>query len=195
MPGSNGWIAASLLMSLLLGAPTWAAAQTAPPPKAADTVSAGTDLMVTGSLGSSNAGFLSAAVQASAYRGEAGWAVRGTLSEEFEIFGPTPALSVWDVGVLRVSRSAPEMVVRHFGFGAALTGGMNRGARTGHSGGWFGSATYEEKPFLTPGLIAMAGITIAPLPYLAVGATGSGNLNARRPYLAAVLTVSLGHVR
>lgn len=136
-----------------------------------------------------------AGVQAGIFDGSRGWIVRGAYSEELEMFGPTPALSVWDVGVLRAARWARGRRYATVAAGVALTGGVHRGRYLGEEGGWFGSSIYERDPFTTVGLVGAAGLSFAPARFLSLGLDLSGNLNPERPYVTAAVQLGVGAFR
>ena len=172
---------------------TPAAAQTAPQPRADSAKAA--RVVVSGSLGGATNGFLISGLSAGLFDQRRGWVLRASFAEEFLLFGPSPALSVWDVSFQRAAVSREGSIRATVAAGPALTGGMNRGRYVTSGGGWFGYDVYEEEPFLTVGLVGSLDITAAVLPFLGVGVEISGNANAERSYMAAAARVSVGGVR
>lgn len=146
-------------------------------------------------VGPATDGFVALGFAASFLGEENGWVFRGMRAEEFELFGPDPALAVWDLSLQRA------LILRHrfshatLAAGPALVGGMNRGRFLHYGEGWFGSSVYEEDPFLTAGLVGSVDLTLSPFSFLGVGVDLAGNLNPVRSYASAAVRLSLGDLR
>lgn len=152
-------------------------------------------VVVSGFLGTATSGMLVSGLSAGLFDERRGWVLRGTYAEEFVIFGPSPDLSVWDLGVQRAAVTRSGVIQATIAGGPALTGGMNRGRYLTTGSGWFGSDVYEEEPFLTVGLVGNVDITAALLPFLGLGVEISGNANLERPYAVGALHLSVGGLR
>jgi hypothetical protein len=135
--------------------------------------------------------------------------IRSTFVEEFNLFGPNPAESVWDVGVLYGGETRGSRGYASASAGLALVGGMRRGARSSAPIGcdaalplfdcvltsMFTPTEYEEDPFVTVGipLELEAGLTFSDS--FGMGVNAFANLNAQRTSIGASLNFLLGRIR
>jgi hypothetical protein len=122
-----------------------------------------------------------------------------------EISIGAPANMAWEVGLLAGRRSAHGSGHTTYSAGLALVGGLRRGERIPSASDSlpppFGpivallETEFETERFRTVGVPVEVAFVWAPLRHAGVGVTGFGNLNRRRPYGGAVVTVHAGALR
>lgn len=119
------------------------------------------------------------------------YSVRGIHNTEFNILGPEPDETVWDLGVLYgVFKKTPNSLVS-ISAGLAVVGGINRGEFE-YSSGWFDSH-YEKNTFLTAGVPFEAQLFWRPLKVLGIGLYGFANLNPEKSFSGGMLSLQLGN--
>jgi len=137
--------------------------------------------------------------------------IRTAAVEEFNLFGPVPAESVWDLGVLYGRQTRGKWGYVSAAAGVALVGGIRRGDRIsapqtcdgydmlGALGcafaAMFTPVRYEEKPFHTVGvpLELEAGFTFTRV--LGLNASVWANLNGERTVTGLSIGLVLGRLR
>jgi len=155
---------------------------------------------INGGLGVCSAG-LSSGISFSHQTGKQLITVRSTYNEELNIFGPSPAERVWDVGVM-YGRSAKSK----YGFvsvsaGLGLVGGVKRGTYLGNNlddgYGWFVIKIdrYEKDNFVTLGFPAEIQAFWTPFSKLGIGITLYGNFNPEKSFAGLMLCIQIGNLR
>jgi len=135
--------------------------------------------------------------------------IRTAVVEEFNLFGPSPAEGVWDLGALYGRQTRGKWGYASAAAGVALVGGMRRGDRIPGTSpacesydvlgcllvGMFTSARYEEKPFHTVGIPVEleAGFTFTRV--LGLSASAWANLNPERTVTGLSVGLVLGRLR
>lgn len=137
--------------------------------------------------------------------------IRTAAVEEFNLFGPLPAESVWDLGVLYGRQTHGRWGYASASAGVALVGGMRRGERISapqECGGYdplgalgcalaamFTPVEYRERPFRTLGvpLELEAGFTFTRV--LGLNASAWANLNTERTVTGLSIGLVLGKLR
>jgi len=155
---------------------------------------------INGGLGVSSAG-LSSGVGFSHQTGKQLITVRSTYNEELNIFGPSPAERVWDVGVMygRIAKSKYGFASVSAGLG--LVGGVKRGTYLGDNldddYGWFVIKIdrYEKDKFVTLGFPAEIQAFWTPLSKLGIGITLYGNLNPEKSFAGFLVSIQIGNLR
>jgi hypothetical protein len=136
--------------------------------------------------------------------------VRSTLVEELNLWGPSPAESVWDLGVLYGPQTRGKWGYATVSLGVALVGGTRRGDRLSppvQCPGYglealgcalaaaFSTVDYEERRFHTVGipLEVEAGVTL--FRGFGLGVSAFANVNPERSLTGLTLSVLLGRLR
>ena len=119
--------------------------------------------------------------------------IRHIYNTEFNIFGPSPSETVWDISMLygRSWKSKSAMVSISGGLG--LVGGVRRGDYI-CSDGWF-SSKYQKCPFSTIGLPLDVQLIWMPFRFLGLGIQGFANLNSEKSFHGLVANLQIGRLR
>jgi hypothetical protein len=149
-----------------------------------------------GSSGSSD-GWIGSRVAVQWSNGSNLWTLATSGCNEFDIFGSRePAEYVRDYGVLFGKRYSGPVGFLSASAGLALVSGMRRGEYEGSDGGWlFGTSYYEEKPFVTIGVPVDVQLTLAPFKVVGLALDFFGNLNPKRSFAGATLSLLIGQLR
>ena len=145
-------------------------------------------------LGGSSAG-LSAGLSYSLQNGKHLTTIRSTYNEELVIFGPSPAESIWDIGVMYGRGAKSKYGFASIAAGLGLVGGVKRGSYLGHTGGWFGTDWYTENDFFTLGIPAEIQAFFTPFSILGIGVTLYGNLNFEKSFAGLMFCIQIGNLR
>jgi len=137
--------------------------------------------------------------------------IRGAALEEFDLFGPTPAEDVWDLGVLYGGQTRGKWGYISAAAGVAFVGGMRRGDRISApptcegydplgalgcaSGAMFTPVRHEKKPFRTVGIPVEleAGLTFTRV--LGLSASAWATVNGERTVTGLSLGLVFGRMR
>lgn len=188
-------LALSLVVAAAAAGAAAVSAQEAGAPPAGGTAPVARNLVVSASAGPASEGFFGIAVSIAVESEERGWVGRWAYAEEMDLLGPSPALAVWDLSILRAAVVRRGILQVRAGAGPALTGGMNRGEYLRTDPGWWGTSNYAKEPFYTAGVVGAANLTAAVLPFLGLGIGISGNANLERPYAVGTLHIAVGGLR
>lgn len=136
--------------------------------------------------------------------------VRSTLVEEFNLWGPTPAESVWDLGVLYGPQTRGKRGYAAAAVGLALVGGTRRGDRlsppvqcSGYGLEALGCALaaaftpveYEDLRFHTVGIPVELEAGVAFFRGFGLGVSAFANVNPERSVTGFTVSVLLGRLR
>lgn len=155
---------------------------------------------INGGPGASSAG-LSAGLSFSHLNGKHLITVRSTYNEELIIFGPSPAESIWDVGVMYGRSAKSKYGFASVSAGLGLVGGVKRGTYLGDNlddgYGWFVIKIdrYEKDEFVTLGFPAEIQAFWTPLSKLGIGITLYGNLNPEKSFAGFLVSIQIGNLR
>ena len=135
-----------------------------------------------------------AAVMSISYqRGIGLFSIRGIYIEEgFDLFGPTPVESVWDLGVLLGISLKSKYFMASLSGGIGAVGGILRGEFIGRSGFLFQHDKYEEIHFTTVGVPIEAQLFFTPLFFLGFGIYGAVNINPEKIFAEWLLCLQSG---
>lgn len=121
------------------------------------------------------------------------FSVRTIFNGEVNILGPSPAESVWDVGLLYgICTREPYEFVSAAG-GISFVSGIRRGKYLGSSG-WF-SAHYESLPFFTVGIPIEGQLFWTPFSFFGCGIYAFANVNPEKGFWGAMLALRFGKLR
>jgi len=125
------------------------------------------------------------------------WTIGTSGCSEFDIFGSRQPLEfARDYGVLYGRRYSGPAGFLSASAGLALVTGMRRGEYRGSDGEWFfGTSYYDEKPFVTVGVPADVQLTLAPIKYVGLALDIFGNLNPKRSFCGAGVSLLAGRLR
>jgi len=126
-------------------------------------------------------------------RGDLVFVLRMSTTEEFDIFGPSPALSDTDYAVLAGKRFGRGRRLDSLAAGVALVRSVRRGVLVERPG-WFGGGRYEKLDSLTVGLPIDVKTTLN-FKVVGVGLNMFGNLNPKGSFAGLALTLQLGKLR
>lgn len=133
--------------------------------------------------------------------------VRGAGVTEFNIFGPSPAESVWDIGVLYGIRARSKWGYVQASAGVAVVGGMRRGERITPpvecNGDLLGCiflaaltpVEYESKPFHTLGIPVEIEAGFNLFQHVGLGVSAWADVNGRRAMTGASVGLVVGSLR
>jgi len=147
---------------------------------------------VNGGLGASSFG-VSPGVSVSYQSRKSLVSVRYVYNEEFQILGPSPSETVWDVGVLYGRSAKVSYGLASISGGIGVVGGVRRGKYLGSSG-WF-SSNYEKLTFLTVGIPVESQLFWTPLSFFGIGIYGFANLNTEKSFIGGLFCIQIGKLR
>lgn len=119
--------------------------------------------------------------------------LRYVSNTEFNIMGPTPSESVWDISILYGRSWESRLAMASISGGLGLVGGIRRGDYI-RSNGWF-SSTYQKCPFSTVGFPVDIQLFWLPFRFLGFGIQGFANLNSEESFYGFVLGLQVGRLR
>ncbi len=114
-------------------------------------------------------------------------------STEIVVFGPSPAESFIDIGLIYGYDFGKKFLLASASGGISIIKGTRRGAKL-YDYSWF-SDRYISIDFLALGFLLRVHLAYVPIHFLAIGGTLSANINPEKIYVAPCLSISIGRIR
>lgn len=130
---------------------------------------------------------------ASLLNGNVLFTLRTIYNEEFQILGPSPSNSVWDIGFMAGYHRQSGYFSLSGSAGLSLVSGIRRGVYLGSSGMF--SSEYGTVHFSTIGIPAEIQFFWTPFDFLGIGITAFGDLNSEESFAGALLTLRVGNLK
>jgi hypothetical protein len=121
--------------------------------------------------------------------------MRFAYFEEFNIFGPTPNETLWDMAFMYGRFINGSHGIATFSGGLSLVGGVERGRFLYNTAGWFGPNVYESVHFATVGIPVEGQLLWTPGAHFGIGINGFCNLNPRKSFAGVLLCLKFGTFR
>lgn len=148
-----------------------------------------TSYWLDGGIGGGSTGFATG-VSASYLSGYNLYTVRYAYNAEMNLLSSSPAISVWDVGLLYGRTARNQMYYSSASAGVGLVGGVRRGKSI--SGTLF---DYESHSYSTIGIPLQVELFLTPRPFFGIGLSAAGNLNPERSFADVRLCLRVGKLR
>jgi hypothetical protein len=120
------------------------------------------------------------------------FSIRYVFIEELNLFGPLPAETIWDIGLLYGKFKQSSLGIASISGGLGLLGGVKRGKYLRGSNWLFGPAHYESLKFTTIGFPLEGQIFWTPFDHFGIGINGFCNLNAKNSFAGGLFCIRFG---
>ena len=121
--------------------------------------------------------------------------LRFVQTSEFNMFGPKPDESIWDISVLYGCSARWGNWYSSVGTGIGLVHSVQRGKLLRRSDEFLGSDEYESIERSVVGLSIQVEISEAPFPFMGLAIIGFANINGVRSYAGLTLCLQFGKLR